>query len=111
MPQLYPQPVSSTSGISIALQGALQGGGFVPLNGVGTISLQVTQTSFTSTLGNFTVAHGLGYSPSFAWIVGQTTFPDSGAFYNFQYPTSWDGTNFYLWGSAASFPGFVIAIQ
>lgn len=108
MPQIYPQPVSSSTGVTITPQGFLSGGGFCPLNGQIFINgPAITMTPFSSALGAFTIAHGLGYSPTVAWCMGQGT----GLIINFQYPLSWDNTNFYLWGSAVGMNGFVVAIQ
>jgi hypothetical protein len=68
----------------------------------------ITQTPFTSSSsagdGKFTVAHGLGYSPTAAMIIltelGSVVFQSS---------TLWDRTNFYLQGSDVGLTGYVIA--
>jgi hypothetical protein len=66
-----------------------------------------SRTEFTSDSGDFTVAHGLGYSPSTAVIVmgaqGDVCFQlDTGHL-------KWDATNFYLNGSAGSLVGEVVS--
>jgi hypothetical protein len=86
---------ASAAGITATVQVWVSGGG-VP-SGAPT-----TEVAFTSSAGNFTVAHGLGYKPTSAAVMmtslGSVVF---------QAATRWDATNFYLQGSAAGLTGFV----
>jgi hypothetical protein len=63
------------------------------------------EVGFTSSEGNFTVAHGLGYSPRMAIIsmtdLGIVVFQGGSPLLR------WDGTNFYLRGSDTGLTGFV----
>jgi len=60
------------------------------------------EVAFTSSQGNWTLAHGLSYSPTTAIItltaLGQVVF---------QAALRWDATNFYLTGSDAGITGFI----
>jgi hypothetical protein len=49
----------------------------------------------TPSVGNFTKAHNLGYSPSGAFIINMELQSSQGPIV-FQQPTGWDATNFYL---------------
>lgn len=68
-------------------------------------------TPFTSSIGMFTVPHGLGYSPSFASIAvttdGITPFFQVG----WQTALRWDATNFYLYAANGGVTGFVDSIK
>lgn len=63
------------------------------------------EVAFTSSEGDFTVAHGLGYSPRMAIIsmtsLGLVVFQGGSPLLR------WDGTNFYLRGSDTGLTGFV----
>lgn len=66
--------------------------------------MSVTVVPFTSSLGDFTVAHGVAGGPAFL----PTIQLDSLGLVVFQSPVAYDGTNLYLNASAAGLTGFVI---
>jgi hypothetical protein len=84
--------VASAGGLSGAAQAWVTAGG----------SSAPIEVPFTSSAGDFTIAHGLGFTPRAAVV----SMADLGAVV-FQRPLRWDGTNFYLQGSAAGLEGFV----
>lgn len=63
------------------------------------------EVAFTSSEGDFTLAHGLGYTPTTAII--QLTDLGIVVFQGGSPLLRWDGTNLYLRGSAAGLTGFV----
>lgn len=60
----------------------------------------------TAAPGNFSLAHGLGYTPTAA-----TISMSSGGLIWFQYPISWDATFFYLTASDSDLTGFIIPFE
>lgn len=64
------------------------------------------QIPATSAPGDFSLPHGLGYSPQSA-VISMTS---AGEVW-FQYPLSWDATFFYLTASDAGLTGFIIPFQ
>ena len=57
--------------------------------------MSVTIVPFTSTAGNFTVAHGVPGGPAFLPTIQMFSL----GIVSFQSPTSYDATNLYLTGS------------
>jgi hypothetical protein len=66
-----------------------------------------SSTSFTSTAGNFQIAHGLGYTPVQAII--QLTSEGGLGIVAFQAPLEWDSTYFYMAASDSGLIGSVLA--
>jgi len=69
---------------------------------IGTVGHADDEVPFTSSEGDWTLAHGLAYTPSTA-IITKTALGDV----VFQSALRWDATNFYLTGSAAGVTGFI----
>lgn len=80
--------------------------GVVPIAG-GTVVNPTTYKAYSSQgPGNYTVAHGLGYSPSGAFILNEDQQAPQRAVL-FQTPTKWDATNFYFNSVASGVPFLV----
>jgi len=96
---------------SIKEAGSVQPDGTtITINSSGIISAATqtvrASTAFISSVGNFTVPHGLGYKPSGAAIrmtsIGVVAF---------QAATEWDATNFYLQSNVSALTGFVDSVK
>jgi len=73
------------------------------------VTLSVVKTPFTSSSGNFSVTHNLGYNPSFA-VIQITTSGASPVLVVWQDPL-WDGTKFYLHCANSGVAGYIYSVR